>query len=78
MCTPLTIIISVLTIIGVFYFLLGNLHPKYRSKLRSIQLVALCKNRYIKKYSLNAILAPIIQDLKKLVCFMYEFHVHIA
>ena len=53
--------------IGVFYFLLGNLHPKYRSKLRTIQLVALCKNRYIKKYSLNAILAPIIQDLKKLV-----------
>ena len=53
--------------IGVFYFLLGNLHPKYRSKLKSIQLVALCKNRYIKKYSLNAILTPIVSDLKKLV-----------
>ena len=50
-----------------FYFLLGNLHPKYRSKLKSIQLVALCKHRYIKKYSLNAILTPLIEDLKKLV-----------
>ena len=58
---------ALLLSIGVFYFLLGNLHPKYRSKLKSIQLVALCKNRYIKKYPLNAILAPIVSHLKKLV-----------
>ena len=41
---------------GVFYYLLGNLHAKYLSKLNAIQLVALCKTSYIKKYTLNAIL----------------------
>ena len=53
--------------IGVFYFVLGNLQPKYRSKLKAIQLVALCKTSYVKKYSLNQVLEPIIQDLTHLV-----------
>lgn len=53
--------------LGCFYFTLGNLHPKYRSKFRSIHLAALCKREYITKYKMNAILSPIINDLKCLV-----------
>lgn len=63
---------------GMFYFLLGNLHPMYWSKLKSIQLVALCKHRYIKKYSIHSVLAPFVEDMKKLVSdtLMYMY-VHI-
>ena len=39
----------------------------YRSKLKHIQLVALCKHKYIKKYSIQAVLEPFIEDLKLLV-----------
>ena len=60
-------IITFLMVAGIFYFLLGNLHPKYRSRLKSIQLLALCKTSYIKKYSLHAVLSPIVNDIKKLV-----------
>lgn len=52
---------------GMFYFLLGNLHPKYRSKLKAIQLLALCKTSYLKKYSLTPLLKHIVDDLKELV-----------
>lgn len=60
---------------GLFYFLLGNCHPKYRSKLKAVQLVAICKHHSIKQYSLDAILHPFLQDLKKLVCCFY-IHKH--
>jgi hypothetical protein len=52
---------------GVFYYLLGNLRPKFRSQLRNIQLAAIVKCKYIKQYSMDAILKPIIDDLEKLV-----------
>lgn len=64
-CSILTHVYT--TYIGLFYFLLGNIPPKYRSKLNAIQLVAVCKQRYIKEYSMFAVLHPIIQDLKQLV-----------
>lgn len=53
-------------IAAMFYFTLANIHPKFRSKLRGIQLLALCKQRYVKTYGINAILHPFI-DVKKLV-----------
>ena len=40
---------------GAFYYLLGNLHPPYQSTYKTIQLAALCKVKYITKYSLNAV-----------------------
>ena len=43
--------------------------PKYRSLLKSINLVALVKKKWIKQYSMNAILDPIVKDIKKLVSF---------
>ena len=61
---PIIIIIHTL---GLFYFLLGNVSPKYRSALRAINLVAVVKKKFIKEYSMNAVLTPIVNDLKKLV-----------
>lgn len=39
-----------------------------RSKLKAVQLVAICKHCYIKQYSLDSILDPLVHDLKQLVC----------
>ena len=55
---------------GVFYFSLGNLHPKYRSQYSSIHLVALCKRKYINLYSMSDVLKPLIEDIKRLVSLM--------
>ena len=52
--------------IGCFYFTLGNLSPKYRSTLKSIQLLALIKNVHIKKYGIESVLECITCDIKKL------------
>lgn len=48
------------------YFVLGNLHPMQRSKLRSIQLVSLCPSLHVKTYGLHNILFPLLEDLKVL------------
>jgi len=49
--------------LGFFYYQLANLPPEYRSKLRSIQLFAVCKKQYIKKYGLDPILEPFVEEL---------------
>ena len=51
----------------MFYFTLGNINPKMRSKLRSIQLLAICKQKLIKQYGMNKILKPFVDDIKTLV-----------
>lgn len=48
----------------VLYFVLGNLPPMHRSKLRTIQSVILCPTIYVKKYGYESILQPLISDLK--------------
>lgn len=45
------------------YWVLGNLHPKYRSSLPSIQLALLCKANTIKDHGYGETLRPLIQDL---------------
>ena len=52
---------------GNFYFTLGNIPPKHRSKLNSIQLLAIVKTKLLSLYGMDAILQPIIRDLKKMV-----------
>ena len=52
--------------LAMFYFQLANLYPEYRSKLKSINLVAIVENQYLKKYGMDKILAPFIEDLKRL------------
>ena len=52
---------------GSFYFTLGSLSPKHRSKLSCIYLVALVKATFISVYGMDSILEPFIEDMKKLV-----------
>lgn len=52
--------------LAMFYFQLANLYPEYRSKLKLINLVAIVEYRYLKKHGMDKILAPFIEDLKRL------------
>lgn len=61
----------------MFYFILGNIPPMFRSKMRRIQLVALAKSEHLKKYGANAILKPLFDDVKTLVGTQY-FDLYIA
>lgn len=54
--------------VGIFYFTLGNVHPKKRSQLSSIYLVAIVKHKILTRYGMDAVLLPFVEDLKKLVC----------
>ncbi len=46
--------------------MLGNLHRAFRSRLEAVNLVCLFKSDLLEKYSINNILRPFIEDLKKL------------
>lgn len=52
--------------LGVVFFSLGNIHPKYRSSLRAIQLVSLAPVPLIEKYGIDKILQPFVDDLNTL------------
>lgn len=68
--------------ISAFYFLLGNLPVKYRSRLSNIHLLLLCPSKLIKKYGYASILQPALDDLLKLEsvgCGMtHIFHVTVS
>jgi len=49
--------------IAGFYFMLGNIEPKHRSKLHSIHLAAVCFSASLKTYGFSKILQPLINDL---------------
>ena len=51
---------------GAVYFMLGNLDPALRSRLEAINLVALFKSNLLKRYSLDTVIKPFIDDLRKL------------
>lgn len=52
--------------LGCFYFLLSNVPPKFRSKLSSIQLLALIKVDLLQQYGMDSVLGHIVNDVKKL------------
>ena len=60
--------------IGMFYFTLGNLSPKYRSHLPNIQLVAIAKSTMISSYGMDRILQPFVDDVKRLVSLNRYFY----
>ena len=47
-----------------------------QSKLSTIQTVIIVKRDYITKYSIETILRPLVEDLKKLVSVKLYIHVH--
>ena len=51
----------------IFYFTIGNVSPKFRSKLSSIQLVAIALHSDLSTYGMYAILKPFVDDVLKLV-----------
>jgi hypothetical protein len=59
-------VISRPVLLGAFYYTLGNIRPLYRSSLKAIQLLCLCKSAMIKKYGIDEVLQPFIVDLQKL------------
>ena len=50
---------------GNFYFTLGNIPPKHRSKLNSIQLLAIVKTKLLSLDGMDAILQPIQKKMVK-------------
>ena len=46
--------------------MLGNLRPKFRSKLNNIQLLALTKYSTVAEFGIDRILQPIVEELQKL------------
>ena len=58
--------------VGMIYYTLGNLHPKYRSPLKGIQLLNVTDYSLIEKYGIDTILESIVDAVKRLeeVCEM--------
>ena len=53
-------------LIGLFYYTIGNIDPKFRSGLHNIQLLAVVRTALITKYGIAKILEPFIAALKSL------------
>lgn len=51
---------------ALFYYVLGNLHPKLRSTLRCIQLIAAVTYPNLTQYGFKNVLQPFIEDANKL------------
>jgi len=61
----------------VVYYTLGNISPKHRSQLGAIQLLAVATSPVIKKYGIDSILEPFMEDLQKLEQDAgYQFIIH--
>ena len=65
----------------MFYFLLGNIRPAFRSQLKAIQLVAIANTSVVEMNGIDAILEPLIDDIKLLekvndIDTVYCIHVH--
>ena len=50
----------------MFYYTVGNINPKFRSKLAAIRLLAIAKAKDISEAGADVILTRIEQDLKEL------------
>ena len=65
---------------GAFYYLLGNLSPRFRSKIHNIQLLLLAKYSSVAEYGIDRILKSIVEDVRILesVCVYMYTHAHNA
>ena len=57
-------------LLGLFYFTLGNMRPKYRSKLTAIHVISIVHQKNISTYGIDAVIKPFVDDIKKLVSGM--------
>ena len=58
---------------GAFYYILGNIPPKNRSKLQVMQLVTLCMSKHIKSYGMSQIMRPFMHDMVDLETHGFTF-----
>lgn len=49
---------------GMFYLIVGNVNPRYRSKLICINLLLAVESDLLNTYGMNEILKPIVDELK--------------
>ena len=64
-----------------FYYLLGNLNPRFRSRINNIQLLALAKYSTVSDYGIDRTLEAIIEDVRKLesvIRFMRNIYCEIS
>lgn len=52
--------------IDLYYYTLGNISHKFRSKLCPIRLLAIVKAKHVSGYGQDKVLTPIVNDLNKL------------
>ena len=64
MTVPLSVFPTL--ILGVFYYILGNLRPQLRSKISNIQLLLLAKYKTVAEFGIDEVLSPIMEDIRKL------------
>ena len=72
------LLIIITLILGIFYYMLGNVSPQFRSSLKSIQLVSILKASLIQKYGVNSVLQPFMDEILALekVC-NYSNTIHV-
>lgn len=51
---------------AAFYYILGNIYPEFRSLLKCISLLIMCKSADLKYFTLQKILEPFLSDMKEL------------
>ena len=63
--------------VSIFYYMLGNIDPRYRSNLHVIQLLCVVPTPLLKKYGINEILEPFMTDIKDLesvsACVIHKY-----
>lgn len=64
--------------IALFYYALGNLSPKYRSSLQSIQLLIAVKSTLLVRYGADRILQPFLEEVKQLDFQDISQHLHVC
>lgn len=54
------------TKMGMFYLIIGNVHPRYKSKLFCINFLTAVESNILSNYDMDDILTPLIEDFKTL------------
>ena len=52
--------------VDMFYYSLVNIDPKFRSKHCAVRLLAICNTNFVKKYGIEKVLSPIVDDVNRL------------
>ena len=63
--------------IALFYYVLGNIQPKYRSTLKTIQLISVVTYPLLKEFGYGSVLQPFINDMNRLRKVFYISHMHV-